>query len=122
MTRIFNRASEKEKRRALRKNMTKAEVLLWIQLKKRKLLGQRVLRQYSIGSYVVDFYIPELKLAIEVDGATHSTDEERQYDRSRQEEIETLGIQFFRCSNLEVYNDMNHLLERIKEEVKQLAQ
>jgi very-short-patch-repair endonuclease len=72
MTRIFNRASEKEKRRALRKNMTKAEVLLWIQLKNRKLLGQRVLRQYSVGPYVVDFYIPKLKLAIEVDGATHS--------------------------------------------------
>jgi very-short-patch-repair endonuclease len=68
MTGIFNRASEKEKRRALRKNMTKAEVLLWIQLKNRKLLGQRVLRQYSVGPYVVDFYIPKLELAIEMAG------------------------------------------------------
>jgi very-short-patch-repair endonuclease len=102
--------------------MTKAEVLLWIQLKNRKLLGQRVLRQYGVGPYVVDFYIPKLKLAIEVDGATHSTEEEMQYDRVRQQEIEALGIQFIRCTNLEVYHDMNHLLEKIKEEVKRLTQ
>jgi very-short-patch-repair endonuclease len=122
MTRIFNRASEKEKRRGLRKNMTKAEVLLWIQLKNRKLLGQRVLRQYGIGPYVVDFYIPKLRLAIEVDGATHGTEEEKQYDTVRQEEIEAVGIQFIRRTNLEVYHDMNHLLERIKEGVEQLTQ
>jgi len=102
--------------------MTKAEVLLWIQLKNKRLLGQRLLRQYSIGSYMVDFYIPKLKLAIEVDGGTHSTEEEKQYDRGRQEDIESLGIQFIRCTNLGVYNDMNNLLERIKEEVKQRTQ
>jgi very-short-patch-repair endonuclease len=102
--------------------MTKAEVLLWIQLKNRKLLGQRVLRQYGVGPYAVDFYIPKLKLAIEVDGATHSTEDEMQHDTVRQGEIEALGIQFIRCTNLEVYHDMNHLLERIKEAVKQLTQ
>ena len=122
MTRIYNRPSEKEKRRELRRNMTKAEALLWIQLKNKQLLGQRVLRQYGVGSYVVDFYIPKLKLAIEVDGATHSTDEELEYDKFRQKDIESLGIRFIRCTNLEVYSDMNNLLERIKEEVKQLTQ
>ena len=52
--------------------MTKAEVLLWLQLKNRKMLGQRFLRQYGIDAYVVDFYCPKLKLAIEVDGESHN--------------------------------------------------
>ncbi len=72
MTSIFNRQQDKEKRRDLRRNMTKAEVLLWLQLKSRKMLGQRFLRQYGIDAYVVDFYCPKLKLAIEVDGESHN--------------------------------------------------
>jgi very-short-patch-repair endonuclease len=122
MTRIYNLKSEKEKRRALRRNMTKAEVLLWIQLKNRQLLGQRVLRQYSVGPYMLDFYIPKLKLAIEVDGATHSTDKEQEYDRDRQKEIEGLGIQFMRFTNPEVYGEMSNVLEGIKDKVKELRQ
>ncbi|MBI3365086.1 MAG: DUF559 domain-containing protein [Ignavibacteriae bacterium] len=121
MTRIYNRQSEKEKRRELRRNMTKAEVLLWIQLKNKQRLGQRVLRQYSVGQYVLDFYIPKIKLAIEVDGATHCTDEELAYDKHRQEEIESLGIAFLRFTNLEVYADMNTVIERIKETVNDLT-
>ena len=121
MTRIYNRQAEKEKRRELRRNMTKAEVLLWLQLKNRQLLGQRVLRQYSVGSYVLDFYIPKIKLAIEVDGATHCTEEELAYDRHRQTVIESLGITFVRCTNLDVYADMNGVLERLRNKVNNLA-
>ncbi len=120
MTKIFNRQSEKERRRVLRLNMTKAEVLLWIQLKNRQLLGQRVLRQYSVGSFVVDFYIPKIKLAIEVDGATHITDEELEHDRHRQSKIEKLGIKFVRFTNLEIYSDMDNVLEKIKEKVREM--
>lgn len=82
MTKLFNKISGKVKRRALRKEMTKAEVLLWMELKNRK-LGVRFLRQYGIGSYVLDFYCSELKLAVEVDGATHITDEEIRYDKEK---------------------------------------
>ena len=99
--------------------MTKAEVLLWIQLKNKALLGQRVLRQYSVGYYVLDFYIPNIKLAIEVDGATHCTDEELAYDRHRQKEIERLGIAFVRITNQEIYSDIDYVLEKIKEKVKE---
>jgi very-short-patch-repair endonuclease len=120
MTTIYNRPSQKETRRELRRNMTKAEVLLWIQLKNKQLLGQRVLRQYSVGSYVLDFYIPKLKLAIEVDGVTHATDEEKEYDRHRQEEIENLGIRFLRFTNPEVYRDMSNILQEITDKVKEL--
>ena len=101
--------------------MYKAEVRLWLQLKIKQLLGQRVLRQYGVGSYVLDFYIPKLKLAIEVDGATHTSDEEREYDQRRQKEIESLGIHFLRCTNLEVYSGIQALLEKIKENVRELS-
>jgi very-short-patch-repair endonuclease len=120
MTKIFNKISQKEKRRLFRKNMTKAEVLLWMQLKERKISGQRFLRQYSIASYIVDFYCPKVKLAIELDGQTHLTEEEIAYDKHRQQTIETLGIEFLRFWNDEVYDDLYNVLEKIKAKVKEL--
>ncbi len=120
MTRIYNRLSEKEKRRMLRRNMTRAEILLWIQLKNKQILGLRVLRQYSVGAYVLDFYIPRIQLAIEVDGVTHCSDQEREYDKHRQEEIESLGIKFLRCTNYEVSSKMPSVLESIKAKAREL--
>jgi very-short-patch-repair endonuclease len=121
MTRIYNRASDKEKRRELRKNMTRAEVLLWIQLKNRELLGQRVLRQYGIGSYVVDFYIPKFKLAIEIDGPSHLEEGAGKYDAMRQSYIEALGVRFLRFKNDEVYGDLNGVLQTIGAKIKDLT-
>lgn len=117
MPRIFTQKSEKEKRRKLRREMTKAEILLWLELKNRK-LGVRFLRQYSIHAFVVDFYSPELKLAIEVDGATHSTDDEIEYDKRRQSIIEQLEISFMRFTNLEIYHDLHIVLEKIKVKIQ----
>ena len=119
MTKIFNKKSEQEKRRELRKNMTKAEVLLWLGLKNKK-LGVRFLRQFSIKAFVVDFYCPEIKLALEIDGATHITREEIKYDKQRQEYIESLSIKFLRFDNIEIYYDMFNVLEKIKAKIKEL--
>lgn len=100
--RVFTKKSEQTKRRLLRNNSTRAEVLLWMEIKNKK-LGVRMLRQYSVGKYVIDFYSPEIKLAIEVDGVTHISPEEKAYDKFRQEEIEKNGIHFLRFSNNDVY-------------------
>jgi len=54
MTRLFNRSTEKEKRKLLRINMPPAEVILWSQLKVRQLNGYKFRRQYSIDKFVVD--------------------------------------------------------------------
>jgi len=94
LTKIFNRTEEKEKRRKLRNNMTKAEKLLWERLRKRQVRNKRFLRQFGVGKYVIDFYCPEIKLAIEVDGDTHSSNNEIEYDKNRQNEIENFGIFF----------------------------
>jgi len=65
---IHNRKSMKEIRRHLRHSLTPAEAALWKGLKGSKLEGKKFRRQHSIGNYVVDFYCPECKLAIELDG------------------------------------------------------
>lgn len=77
MGNIYNRLADTEKRKTLRNNMTKAEAILWRELKKRKMLGFKFRRQFGIGAYVADFYCTELKLVIEIDGVTHCTDEEK---------------------------------------------
>ncbi len=97
--------------------MTKAEVLLWLQLKNKQILGIRFLRQYSVGPFVIDFYAPEVKLAIEVDGAAHLTDTEIEYDKMRQSIIENLAISFLRFTNQMIYEDMYNVLEAIKKEI-----
>ena len=60
--------SDKEKRRALRQNLTAAEATLWKYIKGRQLQGRKFRRQHPVGPYIVDFYCVEEKLAIELDG------------------------------------------------------
>jgi leucyl-tRNA synthetase len=117
--RIFTKKSEQEKRRRLRNNMTKAETLLWLEIKNKK-LGERFLRQYSIHKFVVDFYCPALKLVIEVDGVTHNTDDEINYDRQREEVISRLGISFLRFTNPEIYEDLHNVLEKIQSKIEEI--
>ena len=119
MTLLFNKRSEKENRRKLRNNSTKAEIYLWAQLRNKK-LGFRFLRQYGVGKYVIDFYSPRLKLAIEVDGITHLTKEELEYDERRQSEIEQVGIQFIRFTNWEVYNDIENVIKQISDRIESI--
>lgn len=64
---IFNVPNLKPKRQALRNNPTPTEKLLWSKLKNSQ-LGFKFRRQYSVGGYILDFYCPTKKLAIELDG------------------------------------------------------
>jgi len=114
MTRVYNRTSEKKKRRALRGEMPRAEVLLWSKLRGRQLGELKFRRQYSVGPYVVDFYCPEARLAIEVDGDSHFVDGAEDCDARRQTYIESFGIQFVRCTNGDVYDRMDGVLEEIE--------
>ena len=120
MGNIYNRLADTEKRKTLRNNMTKAEAILWRELKKRKMLGFKFRRQFGIGAYVVDFYCTELKLVIEIDGVTHCTDEEKEYDKRRESEIAQLDIKFIRFINPEIYDDLYNVLEKIKAKIVEL--
>ncbi len=107
MTEVFNKEELKTRRRSLRKNMPKAEVLLWCKLKNKQILGERFLRQYSVDQYVLDFYCPQLKLAIEIDGDSHFMLGAEEQDKARQEHIETFGIKFLRFTNDDIYKNID---------------
>ena len=120
MTLHFNKNTEKYKRRQLRKNSTTAERILWKYLKARGLSGQKFRRQYSIGTFVIDFYCSNLKLAIELDGASHDTKDVKIYDKEREEIIKTFGIRFIRFRNEEVYSNLEKVLDNIKEKIQEI--
>jgi very-short-patch-repair endonuclease len=114
---FFNRESETEKRRQLRRSMPDAEVILWSRLKGRQLLGCKFRRQYSVGSFVIDFFSVETKLGIELDGDSHFRQGAPEYDRKRQEFIESFGIRIVRILNTDVYENHDGVLEMIGNEV-----
>ncbi len=97
--------------RHLRKNATLSEVLLWNNIKNRALLGYKFRRQAPILNYIVDFYCPELKLAIEIDGSTH--DVKIEYDLERQKKLEGTGIFILRFQDVDVKKDVNGALQAI---------
>jgi very-short-patch-repair endonuclease len=101
----------KELTKQLRNNSTLAEVLLWNELKNRKLKGYRFIRQKPIGNYIVDFFCKELFLAIEIDGSTYNNKGEE--DIRRQEELEKLGIEFLRFRDKDVKNNIGDVVQSI---------
>ena len=76
-----------EKAKLLRKNMTEAELLLWKQLKGKKMLGLRFRPQHPIDIFIADFYCHPIKLIIEVDGGTHLSLQQKEYDIGRAAEL-----------------------------------
>ena len=95
--------------------MSKAELLLWGHLKSKSLRGYKFRRQYSVNNYVVDFYCPKLKLAIEIDDGSHFEKDKILTDLRRQKFIETFGIRFLRFTNQAVSQDLEGVLEKITE-------
>jgi adenine-specific DNA-methyltransferase len=98
--------------RDLRSAPTPAEDRLWQAVRRRQLDGRRFRRQVAIGPFIVDFYCPEERLAVEVDGPVH--DRKPEEDRVRQELIESLGIRFVRVTNDQVEGDMPAVLDTIR--------
>jgi len=99
--------------RKLRNNSTLSEILLWEELKNRKMLGFKFLRQKPIGDYIVDFFCNKLKLVIEIDGDSHR-EENFTYDMKRQKWLESKGLTVLRFDDLEVKKDMNNVLMAIE--------
>ena len=107
MIRIYNLKKGQKKRQYFRKNMPKSEVILWSKLKNKQMLGERFLRQYGVDQYVLDFYCPQLKLAIEIDGDSHFMPCAQEQDKARQEHIEAFGIRFLRFTNDDIYKNID---------------
>jgi very-short-patch-repair endonuclease len=120
MTELYNRTPDKPKRRSLRQTIPPAERRLWPRLRDRHLENCKFRRQYSIDRYVIDFYAPELKLAIEIDGPTHDLPGAAEYDADRQAFIEATGAIVLRFSNWQVYGDLEGVLGAIGGMIRRL--
>ncbi|MBI4972695.1 MAG: endonuclease domain-containing protein [Candidatus Omnitrophica bacterium] len=109
---IYNKTASKGHRRELRRKQTEVEKALWKRLRNKNFFGLKFFRQYSVGSYIIDFYCPACKLAIELDGGQHS--ENKGYDSVRTKYLNSLSIDVVRFWNNEVAQNMDGVLEQIR--------
>jgi very-short-patch-repair endonuclease len=118
---LKNDSALKQRRQELRRNQTDAEKAIWTHLKNRQFCSARFFRQYSIGPYILDFYCPSLKLAVELDGGQHLQRKSREYDAARTEYLKVHGIEVLRFWNNEVLSNIDGVLARLAERVTPLC-
>jgi very-short-patch-repair endonuclease len=99
--------------RSLRRNATSAERRLWQGLRREQVTGFRFRRQVILGGFVADFACFEARMVIEVDGATHGTDEEIARDAARSAALAAQGYDVLRFTNDDVFHNLNGVLETI---------
>ena len=101
-------------RKDLRNNLTPAEARFWKVVQNKNFEGRKFRRQHSVGNYILDFYCPAEKLAIELDGQVHFNDTAREYDYERKLFLEHHGIKVLRFENKRVFEDLEWMLDVIK--------
>ncbi|MEK7512853.1 MAG: endonuclease domain-containing protein [Patescibacteria group bacterium] len=114
MTNLYSNKSVKERRRALRNEPTDAERKMWHMLRGKRVNGKRFLRQYSAGKYILDFYCPELRLAIEIDGSQHI---DSPHDDKRTEFLGKLNIFVLRFWNNDVLKNPDGVYKKLLTEI-----
>lgn len=117
MKHLHNDPIFKQRRRELRLNQTEAEKIFWRHLRNRQLYGMKFFRQFSVGPYILDFYCPQLRLAIELDGGQHTGDNEREYDAARSAYLQAQGINVMRFWNHEVLNQTKSVLRKVMDKL-----
>lgn len=110
---LRNDPALKHRRQELRRTQTDAEKAFWSKVRNRQFYGLRFFRQYSMGPYILDFYCPALKLAVELDGGQHNQCENMEYDSARTEYLKAHGIDVMRCWNHEVLLNMQGVLDKM---------
>ena len=109
-----NRPELIEVRRQLRKAGEAPEAVLWSRIKCRQNKGYKFRRQFSVGPFILDFYCPEAKLCIELDGAGHYTMDGALYDRQRSDYLlKEYGIRTLRYENRDLYYNLEGVVEEI---------
>ena len=106
-----NATQHKDIRKSLRRSMTPAEAALWRALRGRGAEGYKFRRQQGIGPYVLDFYCPELRLCVELDGSSHNYRFE--YDEQRTAFLNEQGIRVVRFRNEQVWASVDGIVAEI---------
>ena len=99
--------------KGLRRRMTDAETILWSRLRHDSIRGMRFRRQHPIGPYIADFACIPANLIVEVDGATHGSDEEVTHDRKRDAYLRKSGWRVVRIRNEDVYQHLDDIVDMI---------
>lgn len=105
--------AQTERARALRKDATGPERILWTKLSRNQLGGLKFRRQHPIGRYVLDFYCPAVRLCIELDGFSHDDAAEIKKDQIRDDFLQSMGIDVLRFSNQEIRENLIGVAETI---------
>ena len=101
------------RRRTLRRNSTDAESALWFHLRAKRIAGFKFRRQHSCGPYILDFYCPGRRLAVELDGGQHFDQVAQAYDARRSACLGRFGIRVLRFTNDLVFKELPAVLEAI---------
>ena len=113
MPEFHNRPAMEPRRKELRSNLTPAEASLWKSLQRSQVCGKKFRRQHSVGNYIMDFYCPECRLAVELDGQGHFNPMTWEHDCRRTEYLKELNIRVLRFENRDVFEHLEWVLRTI---------
>jgi very-short-patch-repair endonuclease len=115
MQTIMNKPALNDRRKELRNQGTPAEAALWNLLKGKQICNLKFRRQHSVGNYILDFYCPSVRLAIELDGDSHLMKSE--YDEQRTQFLNENQITVLRFENRVVFENAEQIYREIEEYV-----
>ena len=108
-----NLKEQTDLRKSLRNNATIPEAILWRRLKGKQVNGLKFRRQFGVGPYILDFYCPEIRLSIELDGEVHNNYSVEEHDNIRTSFLNENNIREFRFKNDVVYHNIESIVEEI---------
>ena len=112
---IYYNPKLKELARQLRNNSTKAEIKLWIYLRKNQMYNYDFHRQKPIDEFIADFFCNKLQLVIECDGYSHEILEVYNKDVKKTKRLNELGIRVLRFSDYQIMNDIDNVIRAIED-------
>jgi very-short-patch-repair endonuclease len=115
---LHNLKHLKQTRKNLRNELTPAEATLWKYIQNSNVDGKKFRRQHSVGNYILDFYCPSEKLAIELDGSIHDDYAAQCYDKERTQFLNQKGIRVIRFNNHQIFESEELILEAIRKHFK----
>jgi len=121
INRLHNVPQLRQRRRELRSSRTPAEALLWKNLQRSQIDTTKFRRQHSIGPYIVDFYCPSSRLAVELDGQRRFDSTRSNYDMKRMRFLEQKGIRVLRFENRQVFESLDQVPGTIQAHLTQRA-
>ena len=116
------KANLKQTSRLLRKNLTDSERVLWSRLRGKQLSVVQFYRQKPLGDYIVDYYAPQAKLVVEVDGSQHLEGHQADEDRRRDIDLESVGIRVLRFNSRAVLVEIEAVVEAIHKAIGDLTE